>query len=246
MSRFENKKYVVTGGTSGIGRATVDLLRKEGAAVVATGTNADRIAQLRSEGIEALSNDASDPEAAKALADWVRERFGTIHGIFFNAGLGQFQPIDQLSKDAFDYQMHINVMGPLLQVRHLAPLLEDGGAMVFNTSVVNELGLPGASVYSATKGAVRSAVRALAAELAGRGIRVNAVSPGPIETDFFARTGMPQEAQQEVGSQILSRVPLGRFGKASEIATVAAFLLSSDASFMTGAEVPVDGGMAQL
>lgn len=247
MGRFDDKKFLVTGGSSGIGLATAQRIAAEGGKVLVTGTNAERLeAAAKDPNITAIENDASKPESNDALKKATEETLGTIDGAFLNAGFGRMHELSEVSSEEFDAHYAVNVKAPLLQAKELSSILKDGGSILMNTSVANVTGFPGLSIYASTKGALRTMTRVLAAELAPRGIRVNAVSPGPIETNFFARTGMSEEEMQGMAGQILSRVPLGRFGTSEEVAAVAAFLMSDEASFVTGAEYVVDGGMTQV
>lgn len=248
MGRFSGKKFVITGGSGGIGRATAERLAEEGAEVLVTGTNQGKLDAVKAgdSRIHVLANDAGSPEAASALGAWVKETFGTIDGVFLNAGFGLFVPHDQVTPEVFAQQYDVNLRGPLLHVAALSPLLNEGGSIVVNTSIASEMGMPGGVLYGSSKAALRNAVRTLAAELAPRKIRVNAISPGPVGTDFFARTGIPEEQAAEMAKGILAQVPLGRFGEAKEIAGPTVFLMSDDASYITGTELVVDGGMAQV
>lgn len=246
MNRFEGKHLLVTGGTSGIGEATARRLVDEGAEVIVTGRNAEKLARLNDRsGFIAIENDAADPQASAALAAAVDERFGgQLDGLFLNAGFGLFSPHDEIDQDKIARQFDVNVRGVMLHMAHLAPKIRDGGAALITSSIVVTLGMPGSAIYAASKGAVQAAMRAYATELAGRQVRVNTISPGPIETGFFDATNIPKEDTEGMVEQVQSQVPLGRLGRPEEIASAAAFLLSDDASYVTGTELIVDGGMS--
>ena len=247
MGRFDGKNFLITGGSSGIGLATAQRIAAEGGKVLVTGTNPERLeAAAKTSNITAIENDASNLESNDALAKAVGDTLGKIDGAFLNAGFGRFHGLEEVSSDEFDAHYAVNVKAPLLQAKALSSLINDGGSILMNTSVANEMGMPGASIYASTKGALRTMTRVLAAELAPRKIRVNAVSPGPIDTNFFSRTGMAEADMEGLAGQILAKVPLGRFGTSEEVASVAAFLMSDDASYVTGAEYVVDGGMTQV
>jgi NAD(P)-dependent dehydrogenase (short-subunit alcohol dehydrogenase family) len=248
MSRFASTQILVTGGTNGIGLATAARLASEGARMIVTGSRPESLAHARTvlpDGTVFLHDDAGAADAGDALVGKLGAAGITaLDGAFLNAGFGNFAPLEGATAAEFDAEFAVNVRGPLLQARALVPLLSRGSALVINTSVVQQVGMAGTSILSASKGALRPLVRVLARELAPRGLRVNAVSPGLIGTGFFARTGMPAEAIAEMGASMLTGVPMGRFGTSEEVAAVATFLLSSEASFVTGSEYVVDGGLS--
>ena len=190
-------------------------------------------------------SDQSDPAASKALADDVAARHGRIDIMFVNAGVAAFTPLDQVTEEDFDRQFGINVRGALFAAKAAAPHVPAGGSIIFTASTAASLGMAGASVYSASKAAVRSFARSLGAELAPRGVRVNAVSPGPIETPIFGKSGMSAEQIEGFKSDITSRVPLGRIGRPEEIAAAVLFL-AADGTFITGEEIIAGGGMVVI
>lgn len=247
MNHFEGKKILITGGSGGIGKATALQLAEKGAHVLVTGTNRTKLEDVQSahENIKAIENDASDPQAAEKLAETVKEHFGQLDAAFLNAGFGKFAPHTEVTAELFDQQYNVNVRGPILQAKTLSPLIKDGGNILVTTSVATYLGMDGGILYNSTKGAMRTVVRVLANELAPRKIRVNAVAPGPIGTDFFDRTEMGDDEQEQMTEQIKQQVPLGRFGEPEEVAAVAMFLMSDSASYVSAAEFVVDGGMTQ-
>jgi NAD(P)-dependent dehydrogenase (short-subunit alcohol dehydrogenase family) len=243
--KLEGKVAVVTGGNSGIGLATAKEFAREGARVVITGRDARTLAEAAREiggEVLALRADASSLADIDELFASVGEKFGRVDVLFVNAGVAQFAPVEETDEELFDRVMDINFKGAYFTVKKALPLLVDGASVILNASVVAHIGLPNSSVYSASKAALLSLVRTLSADLNGRRIRVNAVSPGPVETPIFGRMGLPEEAKQGLGEQ----VPLKRLGRPEEIARVVLFLAGPDSSFLLGTEIVADGGIIGL
>ena len=249
MKKLEGKVAVVTGGNSGIGLATAKLLSQEGAKVAISGRDQDTLGSAKKEiggDTLAIRSDVSNPADVDDFFSKVDQAFGKIDVLFANAGVAKFAPISDSPESLFDEVFDINVKGVFLTIQKALPHLNDGASIVLNTTFLNEAGTPGTSVYFASKAAVRSLARTAAAELVGRGIRVNAVSPGPIATPIYGRLGLPKEAVDAMASSILATVPMKRFGRPEEIAKTVLFLASPDASYITGVEVNVDGGVGQV
>jgi NAD(P)-dependent dehydrogenase (short-subunit alcohol dehydrogenase family) len=249
MKKLEGKIAVVTGGNSGIGLATAKLLRQEGAKVAISGRDQDTLSSAKKEiggDTLAIRSDVSNPAELDAFFSKVAQLFGKIDVLFANAGVGKFAPIADSSESLYDEVFNTNVKGVFFTIQKALPHLSDGASIILNTSFLNEVGRTGTSVYSASKAAVRSLARTAAAELVGRGIRVNAVSPGPIATPIYGRLGLPKEAVDAMASSIQATVPMKRFGQPEEIAKTVLFLASPDASYITGVEVNVDGGVGQV
>ena len=249
MSKLNNKIAVVTGGSSGIGLATAQRFIADGAQVVITGRNQETleaaVAQLgdRATGI---CGDVANLDDLDRLFAQVQKQFGRVDVLFANAGIAPFVPMEAVTEDHFDRLFNINVRGRFFTVQKALPLLSEGASVILNASVVAQSGLRNTSVYSATKAAVRSLGRTLAAELSPRGIRVNVVSPGLIETPLLGKLGLNQDEIDAFGAQVVLQTPLGRPGKPEEIAATVAFLASDDASYFTGADLVADGGMIQV
>ncbi len=246
MTRFKGKRILITGGTSGIGLATAKRIVDEGGEVAVTGVTQDHLDEAgRSlpSGSLVLRNDASDPEAAKELAAKIKEQMGQIDGAYLNAGYGKNMATEDVDADGFDAMMNVNVRGAALQMAALKPLIKDGGAVLLTSSVAPYLGGAKGAIYAATKASCLAMARSWSKDLAPRNIRVNAVAPGPIETNFFDALGKGGDDAEEMKKQIAEAVPLGRMGKPEEVAAVTCFLLSDDAAYVTGSEYMVDGGM---
>jgi NAD(P)-dependent dehydrogenase (short-subunit alcohol dehydrogenase family) len=248
LGKLDNKIAVITGGTTGIGLATAQLFIEEGAKVIVTGRNPETLDQAKKilgPGADVIAADTSDLKAVEQLFKTIAERYKKINALFVNAGIAKFAPLAQSSPEFFDDQFNVNVRGAYFTVQHAVPLIADGGAILFTASMVTSIAEPMSSVYSATKAALRSFGRSLAGELAPR-IRVNTVSPGPIETPIFGKLGLPSEVIQAFAADMLQRNPLKRFGQSHEVAKAALFLLSDESAYTTGTELFVDGGMASL
>ncbi|MFJ4658953.1 SDR family oxidoreductase [Nocardia sp. NPDC088792] len=248
MGIYDSKRVVITGGTTGMGLATAELLLGQGARVLVTGrTEATLDAARKQLGDNAIvvHSDAASLTDIDALADRVKTEFGTVDLLFVNAGIGRFVAFEDTDEATYDEVLGINAKGPFFTVQKLAPLIEDGGAVVLTTSIVNVAGFPLVSAYAASKAALRSLTRSLARELLPRNIRVNAVSPGPITTPILGKTKLAPEAAEALTNNLRDSNPMQRFGTAEEIAKAVRFL-GFEATFTTGAELAVDGGASQL
>ncbi len=247
--KLQGKVAVVTGGNSGIGLAIAREFTEQGADVVVFGRNAETLDEaVRSigNGTLGVQGDVTRLDDLDRLYQETVARFGKIDILVANAGIARPAPLDLTDEALFDLTSDINFKGAFFTVQKAVPHLNDGASIILVTSAGNVKGLPNFSVYVATKAAVRSLARSFSAELLPRGIRVNALSPGPIETPIFGRMGLPEEAMDGIAAQMTEMIPLKRFGKPEEMAKAALFLASSDSSYVVGAELVADGGMSQL
>lgn len=247
--RYEGKVAVITGGNSGIGLATAKLFHDQGAKVAISGRDQktlDEAVKIIGEGTLAVKADVSKLEDIDKFYAQVVERFGKIDALFANAGIAKFAPAEASTEQLFDETFDINVKGLFFTLQKALPYLNDNAGIVLNASVVGTKGFHATSIYSATKAAVRSLARTFAAELVGRGIRVNVVSPGPISTPIFGRTGMSKAEIDQFAEGAQQSVPMKRFGKPEEVGNAVLFLASPEASYITGVELNVDGGLGQI
>ncbi|MEO1092556.1 MAG: SDR family oxidoreductase [Pseudomonadota bacterium] len=243
--KLAGKNAVITGGTTGIGFATAERFLAEGAKVIITGRDQAKIDQAVNElGVDAagLCADVTDSRQLDALADDARQRFGQVDVVFANAGLGVFAPLETIDEAAYASQFDSNVKGVLFTVQKLLPLVPEGGSIILTASAVNAKGAAAGALYFASKAAVRSFARSMAAELGPRGIRVNALSPGIVRTHFGKNLNLPEDAFEGFVQTVVDQAPLGRVGMAKEMADAALFLASDQSTYMTAADLVIDGG----
>jgi NAD(P)-dependent dehydrogenase (short-subunit alcohol dehydrogenase family) len=249
MARFSNKTAFVTGGTSGIGRATVERLIAEGARVVTTGRDPEGVARVQAElgdAVAVLAVDVLDLEAQHRVIDQAAERLGGIDVAVLNAGVSDWRPIDAWDEAGFDRVFDINVKAPFFALQALLKHLRPGASVVFTASNAAHGGFAGGSVYGASKAAVSVMAQSLSADLMARGIRVNAVSPGPTDTALFTKLGIPAEHYDAAMRDVVADIPAGRMSDPAEVAGAIAFLASDEAAFAHGTDLVIDGGVTRL
>ena len=249
MGKLEGKIALITGGNSGIGLATAKQFVNEGAYVFITGRREAELAAAKKEigkNVTAIQGDVSNLDDLDRLFAQIKKEKGKIDIVFANAGVARYALLGTMTEDFFDSIFDINVKGVLFTIQKALPLLRDGGSIILNASIVGSKGFSSNSVYSATKAAVRSFARTWTTDLKDRRIRVNAISPGPINTPGLSELLASSETGEQRKKMISNTVPLGRFGTPEEIAKAVVFLASDDASYITGIELFVDGGIAQV
>ena len=249
MDKLKGKTVLITGGSSGIGLATAKLFRDHGARLAITGRDPDGLARAREQlGSETLviRSDAGKIDDIASLMQQVNKHFKRLDVLFVNAAVATAAPLEHVSETQYDEIMGINCKGVFFTIQQALPLFGDNTSIIVTTSITNQLGSPNFSVYGASKAALRSLVKSLSLELIGRGIRINAISPGPIATPMFERFGLPADTVQAIKGDIEHKSPIKRFGTPEEIAKVALFLASDDSTYLVGEEIVVDGGMSLL
>ena len=247
MKRLEGKIALITGGTSGMGAATAKLFHAEGATVVVTGSSADSVTAAREAmpELEVLQSNAGEPAAAKALVNEVSAKYGRIDVLFVNAGIARIAMLNDVDEATFDELFNVNLRGPYFLMKYAASVLSEGGSIILTSSTASVQGMPGMSAYGATKAALRSLGFNLAVELAPRRIRVNTITPGPINTPIGGKMGLTPEQMAGFG-QMIARLPLGRPGEPEEIAAAALYFASDESKFTTGTELRIDGGLTLI
>jgi NAD(P)-dependent dehydrogenase (short-subunit alcohol dehydrogenase family) len=248
MERYQGKKVVIIGGTSGMGLATAKMLLDGGARVVVTGRSKAGLESAQKElgkGAVVVSSDARSLTDIDALGSKVKAEFDTFDLLFVNAGFSIRAPLESMTEAVYDEMFNLNAKGPIFAVQKLAPLISRGGSVVLTTSIANVKGMPGQLAYGAAKAALRSFARTLAAELIPCEIRVNAATPGPIDTPILGKVFTDKGEAAQIREKMTGMVPMKRWGTSEEIAKAVLFL-AFDATFTTGAELAVDGGWSQL
>ena len=249
METLTGKVYAITGGNSGIGLATAHELVQRGAQVAIFGRNAQTLAAAQQElgpTTVAVRGDVTARDDLQRFFAEIAQQFDRLDGLFVNAGQAAFVPIEAVTEEQIASLFAVNFTGAVHTIQATLPLLRQGAAIVLNSSMYTALGVPGSSIYSASKAALESLARTLSAELVGRGIRVNAVSPGNILTPLYDRLGMPPAMLEAAKTAENERVPMQRFGRADEVARAVVFLLAPDSSYMVGETLVVDGGRSRL
>ncbi len=247
MSKLDGKIALITGGTSGIGLAAAQRFHAEGARVFVTGRNPETLEAARKAlplEVTVIQADSANLADLDRLVAEVKAQAGRIDVLFVNAGIAAFQPVEAADEAHWDSILDVNLKGPFFLVKKALPLLGKGSSVVFTTSIVGQKGFPMTAAYTTSKAGLAGLARVLAAELAPKGIRVNSVAPGPIATPIYGKLGLPADALAGFESSLVQRTPLQRFGVDEEVAKAALFLGSDDASFITGEELVVDGGIA--
>ena len=248
--RLRGKRAVIVGGNSGIGLASAEAFVREGARLLITGRNPETLEAARVQaggGTITVQCDITRMAEIDLLAAAAADAFSQVDVLFINAGGGRFTPIEQVTEQDYDELMAVNMKGVFFTLQKLLPLLPDGASVILTSSIGWLKGLATNSIYAASKAGVRALGRNAAAELVGRGIRVNVISPGPVETPIIARTpGLPPEAIPGMREQMIREIPMHRMGRPEEVATVAVFLASDESSFITGIDILVDGGLASF
>ncbi|WP_272148705.1 SDR family NAD(P)-dependent oxidoreductase [Tenacibaculum aiptasiae] len=249
MNKLQNKVAVITGANSGIGLATAKLFLENGAKVVLAGRRESALKEattnLEGDFITVVADVSKDEDNTQLIKKAV-DKYGNIDILFLNAGIAPVTPTTDITAEHYNEVFDINVKGPILATKEALPFMNDKGSILFTNSIVHQKGFDGLAVYSASKGALRAYARVLTSEVKSRGIRVNSIAPGPIDTPIYGKMGLPQEVVEEMGKGFATQVPLGRFGTSEEIANTALFLASDEASFINGVELEVDGGLSQI
>lgn len=249
MNKLQDKIAVITGGNSGIGLATAKLFKQHGAKVVITARSAETFEKTKKEygqQFDIVQTNVADVNALGSLFSMVEKKYGKIDVLFANAGVALFRPTSESDPEFFDNQFNTNVKGLYFTVQKALPLMAKNSKVILNASVVSSKGIAGASVYAATKAAVRSFARSWTAEIPVDHVRFNVLSPGPIETPIYSKLGMPKDQLDAFASNMSNTVPIKRFGSADEMAKVALFLASDDSSYIAGADIMADGGFGQV